>query len=342
MVRVLLACVLSAGLAVGADQCCGGYVSLSAPEVVEAYKLVRVQAADLPPKAGVVWRVTPRDGVDRADSPRGTLQFTAPPGSYLVELLVIESIDGEVKVSEASKTVTIRPPGYGTAPIPKQPNPQPNPQPQAKPDPVKATGRIRFGNAGCTATIIGKRIDGRWDVLTAAHCIDAIGQKGTLYTRGGLTIPVTVVTRDPLPNGSDISWLVTDKPVDSLPFAELAADIPPAGTEIWHNGYGIDKPENVESGIVNGRTTGGQLDMTLSVSSGDSGGGIFRKSDGKLVAVVCCTTERGAKVRMYGGHSVRAAELRPKTIDPKLLEDSTGLVPEAPGWIPLEIPACAK
>jgi hypothetical protein len=122
---------------------------------------------------------------------------------------------------------------------------------------------------------------------------------------------------------------VTDAAVDDLPVANLAAKNPPVGTEIWHMGYGIDKPGNREDGRVTGtETRDGQLPMELSVSSGDSGGGIFRADTNELIAVVCCTTERGRKVLMFGGSAERAARLRPvvKT--------------DIDTWEPLAIPIC--
>jgi len=52
--------------------------------------------------------------------------------------------------------------------------------------------------------------------------------------------------------------------------------------------------------------------MTLSVSHGDSGGGIFREDTGELVANVCCTKGIGLKTTMWGGCSTKALALLPK------------------------------
>ena len=85
-----------------------------------------------------------------------------------------------------------------------------------------------------------------------------------------------------------------------------------------------------EDGRITGaETSDGQLQMELSVSSGDSGGGIFRADTNELVSVVCCTTERGRKTLMFGGSTEQAAKLRPasKTDD---------------AWEPIAIPVCTK
>jgi hypothetical protein len=200
------------------------------------------------------------------------------------------------------------------------------PPPAQKADPTQATGRLRFGTSGCTATVMyPRRPDGRWDILTAAHCTGGPGSKGSITMKDGRTINVTVAVREP---GADISWLVTDNPVDSLPFAHLAVSNPSTGTKVWHTGYGVQVPGNREDGEIIGVTQEGQLSMYLSVSSGDSGSGIFRDDTGELVAVVCCTTRKGAKVVMYGGHCERAVQLRPKGV----ATSDTGV------WEPMEIP----
>jgi hypothetical protein len=284
------------------------------------HSLVRLRAENVDPKAAILWRVHPSKDVQRATTPRGVLEFAAHPGTYEVELLVITSTDGALSVEEAQTTVVIE----GCGPVP----PSPEPKPPGKANAEQAIGKLRFGNAGCTATVVGpRRADGRWDILTAAHCTGGPGSRGTFTLKDGRTLAVTVAARNP---DADLTWLVTDAVVDDLPFANLATRNPPAGTEVWHMGYGIDKPGNRETGKTTGAETPvGQLPMELSVSSGDSGGGIFRADTNELVAVVCCTTERGRKVLMFGGSAERANRMRPvaKT--------------EADAWEPLAIPVCA-
>lgn len=283
------------------------------------HSLVRLRAEVADPKAAILWRVHPAKDVQRATTPRGVLEFAAHPGTYEIELLVIRQTDDGLVVEESQTTVVIE--GCGQVP------PAPEPKPPGRANAEQAIGKLRFGNAGCTATVIGpKRSDGKWDILTAAHCTGGAGSRGTFTLKDGRTLAVTVAARN---TDADLTWLVTDSPVDDLPFANLAAKNPPVGTEVWHMGYGIDKPGNRESGRTTGaETSDGQLPMELSVSSGDSGGGIFRADTNELVAVVCCTTERGRKVLMFGGSAERAARMRPvaKT--------------DTDAWEPLAIPVC--
>ena len=50
-----------------------------------------------------------------------------------------------------------------------------------------------------------------------------------------------------------------------------------------------------------GPDSNGQLQFRLSVSSGDSGSGIFRADTGEVVGVVCCTSGLGVNAAMWGG-----------------------------------------
>lgn len=309
-VLVLLALVpLTAG---------AGPIRIAGETKYKPHSLVRLRAEGVDPKAAILWRVHPAKDVQRATTPRGVLEFAAPPGTYEIELLVIQQAEGGLIVEESQVTVVIE----GCGPVP----PEPEPRPPGKADPVQAIGRLRFGNAGCTATVIGpRRGDGKWDVLTASHCTGGVGSRGSFTLKDGRTLTVTVAARNP---DSDLTWLVTDAALD-LPFAELAKKNPPVGTEIWHMGYGIDRPGNREDGrVIGAETPDGQLQMELSVSSGDSGGGIFRADTNELIAVVCCTTERGRKTVMYGGSAEQANRMRPvaKT--------------DADAWEPLAIPVC--
>ncbi len=270
------------------------------------HELVKLRAGGVPAKAGLRWRVSPSRGVQRATTARHLLEFAAPPGTYEVELLVIRmGKDGEIQLDEARTTITIE---SCHPPTPPRPTP---PEGKGKLDPPNAIGRIQFGSAGCSATVIGpRRPDGRWDVLTAAHCVNRVGQRGTMRMPGGQTFPVQVVVHQP---GPDLCWLVTDEPIADLAHANLAPANPPPGTAIWHQGYGVDQPRNREEGVVVERENGsGQLRMILSVSSGDSGGGIFRADTNELVSAVCCTAHKGLRTSMWGGSVEAARRLRPR------------------------------
>lgn len=314
----------------------GQVPKLECPDRVNEHTLVRAHVKGIDPKTGLDWEVLPPEKVDRATTAPDVLEFTAPPGEYVVRLAVFTfSQETGFKITRLSRKVTI---GRAEPPLaPPGPPITPPVPPKVKPDPVAATGRITFGNSGCTATVIyPRRADGRWDVLTAAHCVTT-ANRGRLNLRTGQSVSVRVVKTN---SDADICWLVTEEPAEGLPFAELAPEIPDAGTAVWHNGYGVDRPENREDGVVDGQSSGGQLRMTLNVSSGDSGGGIFRSDTGQLVAVVCCTQSRGQKTTMYGGSSVMAARLRPTSSEVDAQPTQEIFAPPAPmpdprsGWAP--------
>jgi hypothetical protein len=97
-------------------------------------------------------------------------------------------------------------------------------------------------------------------------------------------------------------------------------------------GYGVDQPSNREDGIPpRRRRWQHQLRMVLSVSSGDSGGGIFRADTNELVSVVCCTSGMARKVSMWGCSAEVARRTRPKAADD---------ADEA--WVPVPIPICGR
>jgi len=302
-----------------------GFASAAEPPVritgeskYKPHALVRLKAEGVDAKAALIWRVHPSKDVHRATTAKGILEFAAHPGLYEIELLVIATGDAGLVVEESRIAVEIE--GCG----PKSTDPGTKP-PAAKANAEKAIGKLKFGTSGCTATVVGpRRPDGRWDILTASHCTGGTGSVGSFALKDGRSFGVTVSARNAT---HDLSWLVTDAAVDNLPFAMLAEKNPAANTDVWHMGFGVDRPGNREEGRVTGEeTTDGQLPMELSVSSGDSGGGIFRADTDELIAVVCCTTERGRKVLMFGGSTERAARLRPS------------LKTEADIWEPLAIP----
>jgi hypothetical protein len=148
-----------------------------------------------------------------------------------------------------------------------------------------------------------------------------------LTLKDGRTLGIKVVAHHKTP---DLAWCVTEESIAEMPFAVLAEKNPDVGTTVWHMGYGIDKPGNREDGSITAAENGeGQLRMSLSVSSGDSGGGIFRTDTNELVSVVCCTSGMAQKVSMWGGSVEQARKTRPRVLD---ADDA---------WTPLPIPLCA-
>jgi hypothetical protein len=267
---------------------------------VKPYKIVRLEAKGQDEKAGILWRVNPSRDIDKALSHKSQLHFVAPPGTYQVECLALRiAPDGSTTIESVDTTVTI------------SATPEIKPIPLPKADPIGATCRLRFGSSGCTATVIGpRRNDGRWDILTASHCTPEVGSSGEITLKDGRRFKVTVIARE---RGPDLAWLRTEASPEEMPWATLAKDLPANGTKVWHMAYGIDKAGNKEEGAVTSQPNKtGLLSFRLSVSSGDSGGGIFREDTGELVSAVCCTTERGKLTTMYGGSCIEAQRMRPK------------------------------
>lgn len=311
-------------------------VSIEGDKEYAPHTLVKLRVVGADAKAAIKWRVYPSDTIDKADTDRNRLQFAATPGRYRVEVLAIgQSEDGSFYIDESTVDVSIRS-CHPPEPSPPGPGPTPPPGPgHGRLDPPNALGQIRFGSAGCTATVIGpRRPDGRWDVLTAAHCIRNNGSKGVLTLRGTSTqIPITAISHHP---GPDICWCVTDGPHEDLPYANLAKVNPPPGTKIWHMGYGVDRPGNREDGeVATGENTDGQIRMVLSVSSGDSGGGIFRSDTNEVISTVCCTSGMARRVSMWGGSAERCTFLRPNPASQEDIEEAPDLIV---GWSPLPIP----
>jgi len=125
---------------------------------------------------------------------------------------------------------------------------------------------------------------------------------------------------------SDHAWGATDASDANYPHALLADATPPVGTKIWHAGYGVDVPANREDGTITaGRDSNGQIRMRLSVSSGDSGGGIVIDSNGRVVSNVCCTSGRGQMADVWGAsvESMRAGQSDVAALDE---------------WKPIEVP----
>lgn len=196
--------------------------------------------------------------------------------------------------------------------------------PSPVPDPPNAIVRLSFQGVGCSATVIGpKRQDGRWYVMSAAHCVKDVGQHGTIRFLSGKTTGVQVIAFD---RKADVSWMVTESNSEEYPYALLAKTAPTVGTKIWHAGYGVDKPGNREDGEVLALPdTNGQIRFRLSVSSGDSGGGILLNSLGEVVSCVCCTASRGHVADTWGVGPDAALRAKPTVM---VLDD----------WTPIDVP----
>lgn len=288
---------------------------------VGPHELLRLAVTGQPADATIVWLATPDDGLDQADTPKDRFQAAAKPGAYQVVALAISTADGKAMVRTAKVAVTVA--GCGPITPPAAPGEKPS---AGKLDPVKSIHRIQFGTAGCSAVpVYPQRADGRWDIATAAHCVGEVGQRGVLFRADGTRVAVTVTAVD---RGADCAWLVTDEPTDDMFYAKMAERQPTTKTDVWHGGFGVDKPGSIEYGqFVSGPEPDGKNRYRLSVSSGDSGGPIFRASDNTLLGVVCCTTERGKVADVWAAGIKKMRDLRPAT--------KTG---DTGGWAPVDIP----
>lgn len=203
------------------------------------------------------------------------------------------------------------PGGQPITPIPI-PAPPILPPPPVQVDPLKATVRITTGNSGCTATILAERpSQASYYMLTAAHCVrGSTGRGKATFAHGnGKVYDWSVVRTDPTADLC-LAIIMTE---DELPGALLADAEPDPGVEVWHQGFGTDRPGNLETGKVTARANSqGQVEFDLSVSSGDSGSGMFRKDNGKWVGAVCCGSGR----RVWGGGVTAARRLMTKSWEP--------------------------
>jgi len=209
--------------------------------------------------------------------------------------------------------------GAGPVAPPPQPPPPPILPPPTDPPvvpptaarPLEATVRIRSGSAGCTATVLLERPSpSTYWMLTAAHCVRGGPGSGTAVFEhwDKSTVSWTVIRVDA---ASDLclALITTDR---QLPGALLADGDPGAGTPVWHQGFGVDRPGSLEKGtVVGGPDRNGQIEYRLSVSSGDSGSGVFRQDTGRWCGAVCCTSGQ----RMWAG-GVSAARRLMITADP--------------------------
>lgn len=312
---LLVVLLVAADCAARPAPACDG-LTITGVNAIGPHQMARFSACGYPEGAGIVWDVSPEDKCDILEQ-GPNLYFTGPPGMYVIKALAVSSKDGKTVITRARSTLTITggdlpPKMMPPAPPIVPPPPPPLTPPGKKPSPAKALMKLRVGSSGCTATVVGpQRIDGRWDILTASHCLGS-SKSGTVTTQEGKVIKVTKTAQD---GKADLCWLVTDERVDDLPFAELATAAPAAGVEVWHAGYGIDKPGNTERGTVSAAPNGdGQIRYVLSVSPGDSGGGIFRADTGELLGAVCCTQGFARLTSMWAGSCLRAAELRPRSM----------------------------
>ena len=180
--------------------------------------------------------------------------------------------------------------------------------PPSPPDAVNAIGRIAMSRGFCSGTVVGPKLpNGRWTIVSASHCFDRVGEQATFIPRQGSSFRVQVQAID---RRADIAILNTLDSHPTLAYTTVAEKTPPVGTPIFHAGFGVDTPGNVERGQVTaGPNQSQQVQYRLDVSPGDSGGGICVDADGRLLSPVCCTTCLGCVGDVWGGSPERIREM---------------------------------
>jgi len=191
--------------------------------------------------------------------------------------------------------------GSRQLPPPTVPPPEEKPPTATPPaaNPLDALGRLAMSGGYCSATpITPLGSDGTQTLLSAAHCVKSVGETCQFFTRAGRMVRVSVKS---INREADACLLVTEELREPLPYLLIATETPAVGTAVFHAGFGTHVPGNVERGRILQRDTGsGQVMFELSVSPGDSGGGICVDSSGRLISPVCCTTRIAAVGQVFG------------------------------------------
>jgi hypothetical protein len=196
-----------------------------------------------------------------------------------------------------------QPPAVPTCPPTQPAPPEPKPEPSPTDEPIKAIGRIVMSGGYCSGTVVGPlREDGHAVIVSAAHCFKSVNEKCTFHTLHDAgrvrSFPATVIAMD---RKSDAAILVSDSPQPDLHWVVMAEKTPPPNSPIWHAGFGRHVPGNVEKGrVLAAPNSDNQVQYWLSVSPGDSGGGILVDANGHLLSPVCCTTRLDAPGNVWG------------------------------------------
>jgi len=233
-----------------------------------------------------------------------TLVFCGPPGEYSLRITYVTE-NYEIHVVDIRVTII---PKDRKQPEPKpDPKPKPEPDPKPKPTPppeptpkekrenaINSVVKIRTQYSLCSATIVFQ-FESQVTLFTAAHCVSRQGQVFDVETRSGVKFQATVAAFD---RKSDLAVLLA-KYSGKLPYTPIARGYK-LGEKVFHCGFGRHIPGNVEEGEL--ISIGDyQNAYSLSVSPGDSGGGIFN-ADGEWMGAVCCTTNLDRVGTVWAGN----------------------------------------
>jgi hypothetical protein len=178
---------------------------------------------------------------------------------------------------------------------PEAPPPPPPPGGLTEEQATLTQARIRFGSAGCTATLLDRTRNGKRLMLTAYHCVRGQPIQGSATFPGQNAINARVIAYNVQ---ADICVLELD--TDPLRQGALVRpEVPPPGTAVWHRGYGIDKPgSKVEGTAISGPDSAGMIRMRMTASPGDSGAAVFDQNNMLVCLPVCCVSSDGS---LFGG-----------------------------------------
>lgn len=205
-------------------------------------------------------------------------------------------------------------------PVPEKPDtPQP---PSIKADPVGAIVKVRHGNSFCTGVHLGDILkSGHSYFMTASHCTGGVGSSIEVELTTKQRINCMIVKRD---TNADISICRAAMKAD-YPFAIISKTIPSKGEIVWHKGWGVNKPGNVEKGTVYQTPDNSkQTEFRILFSSGDSGAPIYLESTGEIIGVVCCTSGP----RSFGGHGPAAWSLIEQIRSQEHIEEGPMPIPD--------------
>ena len=169
---------------------------------------------------------------------------------------------------------------------------------------------VRTTHTSCgSGTVVS--LGGRHLVVTCYHVVSS-GRAGRVRTgvtgADGVAIPGKVVAADP---ARDLAVIETSaKLVGAKPATLAMTETYPSGLRVARVGYPRAGPRKIVSGRLTGHSVTdvrypGWTSIVASPQaiSGDSGGGLFRRSDGALIGVVHSTS-------ILGAHATQISDIR--------------------------------
>lgn len=232
------------------DRISGGLLDAVADRLYERLKPHLAPATTTPPKQD-----TPKQEPPRAEAPK----------------------------PEPAKPAPAQPAPASPAPLAPAPAPTlPKPISIDIIDPARAAVQIHSEGSGCSGTLVRLDASEQYWLLTCAHCVRRNGQRVDI--RGDNFQLQGVVER--ANRAHDICLVRVNEQSRKYPVAKIAETPPARGAALWHKGYGMDRPGNVERGtVLRPGDSAWACWYTTRLSSGDSGSGQFTEATGELVAL---------------------------------------------------------